>query len=170
VLWLGFAIAITGAIVLLRRRGERAAPPLPVKDMRILRDFTDVSNEISVLRTELKSLEEKYDQKRIRKKLYKRRRRTLQQQLHNSSRELQNLKKEVVTLDPRLKDAVYQIEVAEAELETMHSNVQKIKAQYHSGRISRKAYEDLREEYEKRSNDAQRSIDEAIMRLRSELR
>ena len=170
VLWLGLAIAIIGAVVILRRSGERAAPPLPVKDVRVLQAFTDVSSEISALRTEMKSLEEEYDQKRIRKKLYRRRRRTLQQQLHNSSRELQSLKKEVVMLDPRLKDTVNQIEVAEAELETMHSNVQKIKMQYHSGRISRKAYEDLREEYEKRSNDAQRSIDEAIMRLRSELR
>jgi hypothetical protein len=170
VLWLGFTIAIIGAIVILRRRGEPTAPSLPAKDMRVLHAFTDVSSEISALRTDLKSLEEEYDQKRIRKKLYRRRKRTLQQQLHRSSRALQSLKKEVMLLDPRLKDVVHQIEVAETELETMHSNAQKIKIQYHSGRISRKAYEDLLEEYEKRSNDAQRSIDEAIMKLRSELR
>jgi hypothetical protein len=170
VLWLGFAIAIMGAIVVLRRRGEPAVSPLPTKDMRVLNAFIDVSSEISALRTELKSLEEEYDQKKIRKKLYRRRRRTLQHQLHNSSRELQILKKEVVKFDPRLKDTVHKIEVAESELETMHSNLKKIKTQYNSGRISKQAYEDLREGYEKRSNDAQRHIDEAIMRLRSEIR
>ncbi len=170
VLWLGLAIIIIGAIVMIKKRGPPPIPPLSAKDVRVLRAFINVNNEIAALRLELKSLEKDLERRRIRKKRYKRRRGIVLQQLRSLDREFLILKREIISKEPSLREAIHQIEVAETELETVRLNTNKLRTQYHSGRISKKAYEELLKEYEKRSDRAQTTVDETLIRLQRELR
>ena len=169
VLWLGLAIILVGAVVMIKRRGRPPTPPLSVKDVRVIRAFINVNNETTALRSELKSLEKDLERRRIQKKRYKRRRGIILQQLRSLDREFSVLKREIISKEPSLREAIHQIEVAETELETVRLNTNKLRTQYRSGRISKKAYEELLKEYEKRSDRAQTKVDEAIMRLQREL-
>lgn len=169
VLWLGLAIILVGAVVMIKRRGRPPTPPLSVKDVRVIRAFINVNNETTALRSELKSLEKDLERRRIQKKRYKRRRGIILQQLRSLDREHSVLKREIISKEPSLREAIHQIEVAETELETVRLNTNKLRTQYRSGRISKKAYEELLKEYEKRSDRAQTKVDEAIMRLQREL-
>ena len=169
VLWLGLAIILVGAVVMIKRRGRPPTPPLSVKDVRVIKAFINVNNETTALRSELKSLEKDLERRRIQKKRYKRRRGIILQQLRSLDREFSVLKREIISKEPSLREAIHQIEVAETELETVRLNTNKLRTQYRSGRISKKAYEELLKEYEKRSDRAQTKVDEAIMRLQREL-
>lgn len=169
-LWLSLIVAIVCSVLVIRRRGRAPTPRLSEKNLQVLRAFIETCSERAALRSELKSSEENFDMGKMRKKEYKRRQGILQQQLRDLDRQFVLLKRNVQSMEPRFKEVVRQIEVAETEIESARLNISKLKTQYRSGSLSKESYEKLRGDYERRFDRAQTAIDDAILRLRGEIR
>jgi len=169
-LWLSIAIAAICSVLVIRRRSRPPTHRLPEKNLQVLKAFVEICSERAALRSEYNSSEENFDVGKMRKKEYKRRQGILQQQLRDLDRQFVLLKRDVQSIEPRFREVVRQIEVAETEIESSRLNISKLKTQYRSGSLSKEAYEKLRDDYERRSDRAQTAVDDAILRLRGEIR
>ncbi len=169
-IWLGLAISVLCAVLAFRRIKGVPTLPTPPETLEFLRDFTDVCDERAALRSELESLEEDYHRGRVRKKEYRRRVKAIERQRFSLDREFVELKKKVTTMGPRFAEAAGRMEVAETEVETVRMSAKRLEARYRGGEISREAFERLTQEYERRIDRAETTIDDVIMWLKGEIR
>jgi chromosome segregation ATPase len=82
------------------------------------------------------------------------------------SRNLTNLSDKIRRVGSKYANMMRQIEVAEANLEGAERDMQRVKARYKRGEVSKGAYGKLMEEYQGRIEAAEASIDGVLLRLR----
>lgn len=169
-LWIAFIVFAICAAAILQGYRKPPAPPMPAENLELIGSFVEVCDERTALRAELESLKEDVSRKKIRKKEYKRRKKVVEQQLYTLDKEFASLKKELRKIGLRYAESVKRIEVAETEIETARADAHKIEIQYRAGKVSRDAYEKLRDTYKKRINRAKTTIDDVIIGLKEEIR
>ncbi|MFQ6075207.1 MAG: hypothetical protein ACE5Z5_03590, partial [Candidatus Bathyarchaeia archaeon] len=169
-LWVGLILSVIGALVVFERSRRPPTPPMPAEVVEALRAFIEVCSERMALGSELESLEADLGRRRIRKGEYNRRTRRIKRQLNRLNRESDKLKRRLRGAEPRYADAVSRMEVAEAEVGAMKEEIRRIESGYRAGRISRDAYDKLRDTYRRRIERARSTIDGILMRLRAETR
>jgi hypothetical protein len=170
-LWVGLLVTTVCVIAFL----WRAAPkPLPVRVIPVLpealRSFGDTyERKMSAIR-ELEMVEQQVRKRKISRRRYKVRKKALEGRLSLLSKDLVNLKEEIRKAGSRYANIVRQIEVAETELEETEVAIRRIKLRYRRKEISKGTYRNLLDEYNRRKERAETTIEGALLRLREEIR
>jgi len=169
-LWVGVLLAIICVVFLFWRAPRLAVPvvptPVPVEE---LKSFVDTYEEKRRALSELEAIERAMRRRKIPRRRYKVRRRTLESQLSSLSRTLSELREKLQKASPTYADLMRQIEVAETELESVKVDERRVRLRYQRGEISAGAYRKLLDEYRRRKDRAKVAIDGALLRLKEEL-
>ena len=165
--WIGGILVLTASYTLYRRRRRGALTIVLDENVKQIRTFTDLCDERLILWADIDSLEEDFDNNRMRRRDYNRRQRILTQRLRSVERTLTNMKNDVRQIEPRYAKLIDQIERAEMDITTLQSNIAGLRTQYRTRRLSRRTYQQLKNDYEKRAEDAKRVIERAIIEIKS---
>jgi len=169
VLFLGTFIAIVAVVMVAHKRIKPTAPVMAVP-IDVLRSFVDDYDEKVSLIAELESLEEDLAAGKVKKHEYKQRSRIINEEVSAINRELIDLKAKMKNAGGRYADAVKKIEIAELEIETARRNIEDVKVQYRTQKISKDAYNTLLADYRKRLEKGKATVDDVLISLRGELR
>jgi chromosome segregation ATPase len=140
---------------------------LPIRPEE-LRNYVKTYEEQSKLQRERESLEAQARKGKIPRRLYRVRSRTLESRLSLLSKDLATLRNKIRSAGARYSDMMRQIEVAQTELLAVEADIRRTEARYRRGEISAVTYHKLLEDYLKRKDRAQTSIDGILLRLREE--
>jgi len=172
-LWVGAAVALIGVVVYLWRMRKPSVAAAPVLRIPIrpefLKEFVDVYERKTKTLQELESLEQQVKKGRVPRRQYKVRKQMLEGRLSSISKDLSNLRQKIQAAGLRYADIMRQLEVAEAEIEGANREIARIEARYRGGELSKEAYRRLREEYERRRDNAKVTIDGVLLRLKEEI-
>lgn len=165
-LWIGIATITMGGIAFLRK-GKKAKPsPAPSKDTELVMRCIEVCNERMGLWIELENLEKDFENRRIRRKDFNRRRRIFIQRITSLNKEVSNYESGVSRMGANYAELITKLREAAAEVRTMHSEINRLKNQLRRGKLSKNAYRKQREPYDKRVQRAKAVIEEVIIDLR----
>jgi hypothetical protein len=168
-LWMGLAVAVVCSLIGLGRL--RKPPPSPVGiPVETLSSYVEVVDRRAALRLEMESLDEDLSRDRIRRHDYRRRTRQIAQEMQSLDKELEELKPKVRAIGSRYAEIVRRVEIAESEYDTARSSVLKLDTTYRERKVSRDAYERLREDLYKRMDRAKSLIEGTTISLREEIR
>ena len=98
------------------------------------------------------------------------RKRTLENRISVTSRNIAGLREEMSAAGPRYADMMRQIEVAETRLMGVETDIRRLETRYRRREISKEAYRRLLNEYNSRRDGAKTAIDGVLLRLREEIR
>jgi predicted DNA binding CopG/RHH family protein/opacity protein-like surface antigen len=172
-LWVGVAVALIGVVVYLWRMRKPAVAVAPVLRIPIrpefLKEFVDAYERKTKTLQELESLEQQVKKGRVPRRQYKVKKQMLEGRLSSISKDLSNLRQKIQAAGLRYADIMRQLEVAETEIEGANREIARIEARYRGGELSKEAYRRLREEYERRRDNAKVTIDGVLLRLKEEI-
>lgn len=170
------ALSIAGVLAVVILRRPKAHVQLAVSKATTLvrsedlRSFVDKYEERMKILTEMDVLEVKARKGRIPRQRYKVQRKTLETRLDSSSRTLEELMGKIHSAGGHYSNLMDQLEVAEAQLREVETNVEAIESRHHRGELSLEAYRKLENDYQKRKERAQTAINGILLRLREEIR
>jgi chromosome segregation ATPase len=167
-MWMGVLVAVTCIIALLRRTPKPSVPVIPLTP-EVVRRYFEVYEDKSRILSELKSIEQRVRKGRLPRRRYKVRKRNLEGRLSVISRNLTNIREEIRAAGPTYFDLMRRIEVAETELEGVEADVRRVEARYRRKELSSEAYRKLLEEYRRRKERAETTLDGLLLRLREEI-
>jgi hypothetical protein len=165
-LWIGIATITIGGIAALRKGKQPKPSPTPSKDTEEVLRCIEACNERMGLWLELENLEKDFENRRIRRKDFNRRRRIFTQRITSLDKEISNYESGVKRMGPKYAELITKLKAAAGEVHTMRSEIKRLKNQLRSGRLSKTAYEKQREPAEKRIQGAKAVIEEVIVDLR----
>ncbi len=160
---------ILGAVIFRVRRGKQLKESITDSHAALIGSFTESGDEWLIQLSELEALEEDFDNKGIGRRDYNRKKMTMQQGLRTVERTLTNLKTEVGQIGPRYAALISRMVKAETAITTLRTDMEKSRAQYRAGRLPRRSYEELKENYRKKIEDAKRDVEGIIIELKREL-
>jgi hypothetical protein len=169
-LWVGAAVTAIAALVLIWR-AQKPAAPIPkilIKPEELKKYVSAYEEKRRNLRL-LETLEEKARRGKIPRRRYKVRKRALESRLSVLSKDLTRLRETLRSASSKYADMMRQIEVAEAELESIEMGIRRTETRYRRGEISTAAYHKLLEDYFRRRERARTTIDGIILRLKEEI-
>jgi hypothetical protein len=182
-LWLGFrptlwvlALAMVGcvAVVVFRRPKAPAPVPAPVAGLRVrpeyIRSFVESYEEKMKIVSEINSLESKAQKGRLPRRRYKVQRRTLEMRLETLSRSLSEGKERMRSTGGHYASLMRELEVAETGMNEYEANVKTIEARHSRGELSLEAYRRLLDDYQRRKQRSEETINGILLRLREEIR
>jgi hypothetical protein len=165
-IWMGIIAVVASAFLFFRV----APQTLSVSTIQVpsteLKSFVESYEEKATIREELESLEERLRKGKIPRRRYKVRKKMLDSRLATVSRTLATLSDKIRGAGSKYANMMRQIEVAEANLEGAERDMQRVKARYMRGEVSKGAYGKLLEEYQDRIEAAEATIDGVLLRLR----
>lgn len=170
-LWVGLLVTAVCVIAFLWRAAPKppSVPVIPVSP-KALRSFVDTYERKTSAIGELEMLEQQVRKRKISRRLYKVRKKALEGRLSVLSKDLTDLKEELRKAGSRYANMIRQIEVAETELEETTAAIRRIELRYRRREISKGTYSKLLEEYNRRKERAETTIDGVLLRLREEIR
>ncbi|PVX23490.1 MAG: hypothetical protein CW716_12065 [Candidatus Bathyarchaeum sp.] len=165
-IWMGIVAAV--ASVFLFFKGAPTA--ISIATIQVpsteIRSFIDSYEEKASIRSEIESLDERLRKGKIPRRRYKVRKKMLDSRLATVSRNLTTLSDNIRRAGSKYANMMRQIEVAEANLEGAERDMQRVKARYRRGEVSKGAYGKLLEEYQGRIESSEATIDGVLLRLR----
>ena len=165
-IWMGIIAVVASAFLFFRV----APQTLSVSTIQVpsteLKSFIESYEEKATIRKELESLEERLRKGKIPRRRYKVRKKMLDSRNTTVSRTLATLSDKIRGAGSKYANMMRQIEVAEANLEGAERDMQRVKARYMRGEVSKGAYGKLLEEYQDRIEAAEATIDGVLLRLR----
>lgn len=182
-LWLSFrptmwiwTLALVGcAVALVWRRPKGATTVVaPSAALRLrpelIRSFVDSYEEKMKIGSEMETLEASVQKGRIPRRRYKVRRKMLETRLNTLSRTLEDLGGKIQASGGHYVSLMLQLEVAEAEISEVATNVKNAEASHNRGELSLEAYRKRVAEFERRKENAETTINGILIRLREEIR
>jgi len=169
-LWMGVLVIVACAIAFLWRAPKPPAVPMAPVPPKDLRSFVKGYEGKTRILSELESMEQRLRKGKIPRRRYKVRKKMLEGRLSTLHRDLSDLREKIRTAGPKYANIMRQIEVAETMLEGVETDIRRVEARYRRGEISKGAYGRLLEEYNRRREKANTTIDGVLLRLREEIR
>ena len=168
--WMGLLVTIACVIAFLWRAPK---PPrvsvIPVSP-EALKGFVDTYERKTSAIRELETLEQQVRKRKIPRRRYKMRKKALEGRLSVLSKDLSDMNEEIRKAGSRYANTMRQIEVAETELQETEAAIRRIELRYRRREISKETYRKLLEEYNRRKERAETTIDGVLLRLREEIR
>ncbi len=165
-LWIGLATMAVGGVVVLRK-GKGVPPPTPSSaDTTEIQSYLEVCTERMGLWRELEDLDNDLETRRIRRKGYNRRRRTLIHRLSVLAKEAASYQQRVSRQGDEYAHLTQQLENAEGEVRSTHTELDRLKTQWQRGRLAENEYRALRETGEEKLRRARTAMEGAIQALR----
>lgn len=168
-LWMGILIVFVYTIALLRRAPKPSLPFLPLS-FDVIRRFVAAYEDKTKALFELKSMEESLRKGSLPRRRYRVRRKTLEGRLSGITNVLNDLQNEIREAGPRYADVMGRIEVAETELEGVEENIRRVETRYRARELSSEAYRKLLEEYRRRRERTETTLNGLLLRLQEEVR
>ena len=169
ILWMGVIIVIGYTIALLRRAPKPSLPFIPLSPDVIRRFVTTYEDKTKTL-FELNSVEQRVRKGSIPRRRYRVRRKALEGRLSVITNDLNDLQNEIREAGSRYADVMGQIEVAEAELEGVEEDIRRVETRYRRRELSSEAYRKLLEEYRRRRERTETTLNGLLLRLQEEIR
>jgi len=169
-LWIGIIVMIIGGIIIIRKRRRPYSPIVISKNVEILQSFVETCDRRLMLRSEIDSLEELFDEKRIGKKDYNRRKRILEQRIRMLNKAFAKLANGVRQEGSHYKNFVERIERTEKEITSVTGEIKRLRKQFRSRQISKNNYRKSRREYNQKLERATAAIEGIIIELKEEAR
>lgn len=168
--WMGVLAFIVFVLAFLWKVPKPStAMVIPVPPDQI-RKFVKVYEEKTRIKSELESMKERLRMGKISRRRFKVRKKMLDGRLSTVSRDLSSLHDKIRAAGPKYANMMRQIEVAEANLEGAERDIQRVDIRHRRGEVSKDAYRKLIDEYKRRSQAAEATIDGVILRLKEEIR
>ena len=174
-LW-AWSIALVGCTVFFISKRPKApaliALPSGVARLRPenLKTFVDSYEEKMKILSEIGALETRVQKGRIPRRRYKVQKKTLEMRLATLSRDMSELKDGMRASGGHYSDLMRQLEVAETEINDAEANIRNIEARQNRGEVTLELYRNRVEEYGRRKEKAETTINGILLRLREEIR
>ncbi len=169
-LWTGLIIGLAGLIFFfIKISGKPVKPAAIAVSTETLRKFVETFEERIQVMSEIESLEQLSRRRKISRRRYKFQRRALENRLSILQENLSDLMSEIKSFGGRYADMMKQLEAATLTLEAINRNIMEVEARYRRGEISAKTRRKLLSEYAQKKEDAERTMDEILLRIREEL-
>jgi hypothetical protein len=174
-LWV-WSIALVGCTIFLISRRPRApakvALPSGVARLRPenLKSFVDSYEEKMRILSEIDALEARVQKGRIPRRRYKVQKKTLEMRLATLSRDMGELKENMRASGGHYADLMHQLEVAETEINDAEANIKNIETRQNRGEVTMELYRNRVQEYGRRKEKAETTINGILLRLREETR
>jgi hypothetical protein len=165
-IWIGLIAAVAAVILFLWGTPKTITAPtiqVPLKDIK---GFVDACEEKTRIKSDLEALEERLKKGKIPRRRYKVRKKMLDGRLSTVCRNLVSLREQIRAAGSRYAKMMREIEVAEANLESAERDLRRVESRYRRGEISKGAYGKLLDEYNRRIEEAEATIDGVLLRLR----
>ncbi|UCC33009.1 MAG: hypothetical protein JSW53_04250 [Candidatus Bathyarchaeota archaeon] len=169
-MWVGLSVAVLCIIAILWRVPKPPTVPVTPVSLEALKGFVDAYERRTGTIRELEVLEQKVQKRKIPRRQYRMRKKSLEDRLSVLSKDLANLKGEIRQAGSRYANIMRQIEVAETELEETEAAIRRIEVRYRRREISKGTYQKLLEGYNRRRERAETTIDGVLLRLREDIR
>ncbi|MBN1784935.1 MAG: hypothetical protein JW815_04290 [Candidatus Bathyarchaeota archaeon] len=165
-IWMGIIAIVASAFLFFRVAPQTLSVSTSQVPSTELKSFIESYEEKATIREELESLEERLRKGKIPRRRYKVRKKMLDSRLATVTRTLVTLREKIRGAGSKYANMMRQIEVAETNLEGAERDMQRVKARYKRGEVSKGAYGKLLEEYQGRIEAAKTTIDRVLLRLR----
>ncbi len=165
-LWIGLVTMTVGGVAVLRKRKGAPPPTLPGADITEVQSYLEVCTERMGLWQELEDLENDLENRRIRRKGYNRRRRTLVHRFSILAKEAATYQQRVNRQGDEYAHLTQQLEDAEGEVRSTYAELDRLKTQRQRGRLAENEYRALREASEEKLRQARTTMEGAIQALR----
>ena len=169
-IWVGLLVTIACVMAFLWRVPKPPSVPVIPVSPKSLRGFVDTYERKTSVIQETEMLERHVRKRKIPRRRYKVRKKALEGRLSVLSKDLADMKDEIRKAGSRYANTMRQIEVAETELEETEAAIRRIELRYRRREISKGTYSKLLEEYNRRKERAETTIDGVLLRLREEIR
>lgn len=165
-IWVGLLVVIAAVVLFFFGTPKTVVVPtleIPTKD---LKNFADTYEEKTSIQSELEALEERLRKGKIPRRRYKVRKKMLDGRYSTVCRNIVSQRETIRTAGSKYAKMMREIEVAEANLEGAQRDLQRVETRYKRGEVSKGAYGKLLEEYTRRIEEAEATIDGVLLRLR----
>jgi len=177
-LWAAFRPTILAGVLMgfvslifffTRAAGKRAeiVAPAPISPETI-RKFVESYEERMRILFDIDYLEQQLRRRKISRRQYRFRRKTLDGRLLKVQRAVSDLQRELEAAGGRYVDMIRRLEAASTDIEAINRSIADIEIRYRRGEISAEAYRQLVREYRRRKEENERVIEETLLRLREE--
>ena len=144
-----------------------SAPATPISPETI-RKFTEAYEERLHILSDIDYLEHQLRRKKISRRQYRFRRRTLDKRLSAVQRTIINLQREIEAVGGRYVDMMRRLEAVSTDIEAINRSIADVEMRYRRGEISAEAYRQLLREYRRRKDEDEDVIEEIILKLKEE--
>ncbi len=168
-LWMGILVVIVYAIALLRHSPKPSLTFIPLSS-DVIRRFVAAYEDKTKTLFELKSMEQSVRKGSLPRRRYRVRRKTLEGRLSGITNVLTDLQNEIREVGPRYADVMGRIEVVETELEGVEEDIRRVETRYRRRELSSEAYRKLLEEYRRRRERTETTLNGLLIRLQEEVR
>jgi hypothetical protein len=170
-LWAGLAMGLAILIFsLIKLAGKSEAPVVTAVSSEKIRKFIESLEERNRIVSEIENLDQQSRRGKISRRHYRLQRRTLEERLSIIQKDISSLKREIESFGIRYADMMKRLETANIDIETMNRNIADVESRYQRGEISAEARKKLLDEYGRKRENAENTIDEILLRLKEELR
>jgi len=169
-IWVGLFVTIACVIAFLWRAPKPTRVPVIPISPETLKGFVDTYEKKTSAIRELETLEQQVRKRKIPRRRYKVRKKAVEGRFSVLSKDLADMKEEIRKAGSRYANTMRQIEVAETELQETEAAIRRIELRYRRREISKGTYSKLLEEYNRRKERAETTIDGVLLRLREEIR
>jgi uncharacterized protein (UPF0335 family) len=145
-LWIGILVLIIGGFTVIRRRRRSVSSVVIRKNVALLQSFVETCDRRLMVRSELNSLEELLDEKRI------------------------GLATGVKQEDPKYRTFIERIERSEQEITSVTREITHLQNQFRSRKISKKNYRTTKRKYHQRLDRATAELEGILFELKAEAR
>ncbi|RJS80355.1 hypothetical protein CW711_00010 [Candidatus Bathyarchaeota archaeon] len=167
--WVGLLTSILAVFLYLRGPTKLSVPTVPVP-VETIREFIGDYEEKRRILQNLEIIERQVRRGKISRRRYKVRRDSLERRLSRLQKRLNVLREELESTSRRYAELMGDLEVAEAELEAVKASLERLRSRYRRREISSETYDRLLDDYNRRRERAESTIDEVLLRLEEELR
>lgn len=182
-IWLAFrpalwvwALAIVGSVIAVVWKRPKApvevvAPTVAVR-MRpeSLKEFSDGYEEKLKIILELDALETKVEKGKIPRRRYKVQKETLRTRLSTLSHTLDEYKEKMRAAGGHYSELMLQLEVAESEIKEVDNALRNDAIRHNQGELSLEAFKKRQDDYRRRKEKAEATINGILLRFREETR
>jgi len=184
-LWLSFrptvwtwTLAVVSCIIIAFWKRHKTSTPLRIATPETsitlspnnVKAFTEAYDEKNRLNTELKTLETRAQKGKIPRRRYKVQRRSLEARLDNISKNIAGLKKTFRSAGGVYANLARQLDVAEAELVEVETNIRTIEVRHRKGALPLESYKRSLADYQRRKEKADATVNGILLRIREEIR
>jgi hypothetical protein len=182
-IWLAFrpalwvwALAIVGSVIAVVWKRPKAPVEMVVPTVAVrmrpesLKEFSDGYEEKLKIILELNALETKVEKGKIPRRRYKVQKETLRTRLSTLSHTLDEYKEKMRAAGGHYSELMLQLEVAESEIKEVDNALRNDAIRHNQGELSLEAFKKRQDDYRRRKEKAEATINGILLRFREETR
>jgi hypothetical protein len=165
----GTSAAVLGGALFLKLKYKRKSVTKTTLHLDSISNFLQKYEQDQSLKLELESLDSQVRMGKISKRKYKLRKSSLVGHISQIKKEIETILKNQIFQESKYGNMVKQLNIADAEIETIKNNIQRVRTRLRQRQISTEAHNKLMIEYNKIKERAENKIEEILLRFREDI-